>query len=252
MSNKNVKLVAKGCLMEQFLKYIQKHTTQNTKEMQSCLLDMICEDDEPISLSRDEIFNALKIKGEFFVLKLHYDDFEDELKSQKIKYKISQALSVVVSYEDDGSRYEDIKKFISYIYSFCDDKQNSVFGVKVVDKLSEFPIKILFSGLLPINQLGMCIGEGVQALIEKDKEYFAKRFKKLRDDISCEINIPILPLFATFDKRLKEYEVVLVDIVDGRIVSRFEMQDDTNKENIEIYLMKLFYIYKEIYKKYMV
>ncbi len=116
--------------MQKLLKCIQNNTTKNTKEIQKCISSMVCEINQPISLSAKNLLDAIELEGEFLVLKLHYNDFEDELKSQKIKYKISQALSVIVSYEEDGDSYNSIEKFIKYIQNNSDDKQNSTFGIK--------------------------------------------------------------------------------------------------------------------------
>ncbi|SFV63798.1 hypothetical protein MNB_SM-6-479 [hydrothermal vent metagenome] len=230
--------------MQELLQYINEHTTKNTQEIQNTILRMICNEDEPIPLNAASLLSALKIEGEFLVLKLRYEDFNDEIHSQKIKRKISQALSVVVSYEDDGNAYEDIKKFVTYIHEAIDTKQNSIFGVKKVDKLSEFPVTILFSGILPINQLHMSIGKEIDRLIHSDDAYFLPRFTKLRDDISQEIGIPILPVLPVLDENLDDYQVRLVDMIDGRVISDFKVVEEFNKETIEIYLQKLFYIYK--------
>jgi len=230
--------------LQELLECIKKNTLTNTQEVQSCISNMICSKNAPIELSQDSLHKALELDGEFLVLKLHYNDFKNELKSETIKYKISQALSVIVSYENDGNSFEDIKKFVEYIYDISDEKQNSTFGIKNVDTLSEFPITILFSGILPINQLKMSVGKKIDTLIHSDDEYFLPRFAKHRDNISNEIRIPILPLFPILDKNLGELQVRLVDLVDNRLIAEFNVEEDLSKETIEIYLLKLFYIYK--------
>jgi hypothetical protein len=90
----------------------------------------------------------------------------------------------------------------------------------------------------------MKIGKKVDELIESDKKYFKPRFKKLRDDISKEIGVNILPLFPICDTQLDEYKVNLSDPLDNRIISEFELPKEISKETLEIYLLKLFYIYK--------
>ena len=212
--------------------------------MQDSIANMQCIKGSPIELLEEDLLNALKIEGEFLVLKLHYNDFGDELKSQKIKYKISQSLSVIVSYEDDGSSYDNILEFVKYISEISDEKQNSTFGIKKVENISEYPITILFSGILPINQLKMTVGKKVDELIHSDDGYFLPRFQKFRDDISKEISIPILPVLPIYDKSLEDYQICLVDLFDGRVISEFTVTPNFNKETIEIYLLKLFYIYK--------
>jgi len=230
--------------MIKLLEYINDNTTTNTLEIQESISEMVCEDDAPISLSAESLLNALKLDGEFLVLKLHYKDYEEERKSQKIKYKTSQSLSIIVSYEDDGSSYNDIHKFVKYISDISDEKQNSTFGIKRVEKFSEFPVTILFSGILPINQLKMTVGKKVDELIHSDDEYFIPRFQKFRDDISKEIKTPILPILPRYDAKLSPYQVRLVDLHDERLISEFEVIPSIDKETIEIYLLKLFYIYK--------
>jgi len=230
--------------MQKLIDCVKKNTVKNTTEIQSCISNMLCSSSDPIPLSEDNLVDALEIEGEFLVLKLNYSDFEDEQKSQKIKYKISQALSVIVSYEDDDASYEDIEKFVKYISNISDDKQNSTFGIKNVDKLSEFPITMLFSGILPINQLKISVGKGIHELITSDDNYFIPRFAKHRDDISKEVGIPILPVLPMFDEKLKENQVHLVDLTDEKIIAEFEVTQKLSKDTAEIYLLKLFYIYK--------
>jgi len=208
------------------------------------LANMVSTKDTEISLSEDEIRSAVDIHGEFLVLKLSYEDFEDELKNENIKYKISQALSVIVSYEDEGESFESIEKFVYYISSIVDFKQNATFGIKKVSSLSEFPITILFSGILPINQLSMSIGQTLFDLIHSDEDYFTKRFLEFRDILSQEIGIPILPLFPYLDASLEPTEVILKDLLDERLISKFITHEYPDKDTVESYLLKLFYIYK--------
>jgi len=226
------------------MQHIKENTSTNTQEIQKVIASMVCKENSPIEMFEEDLLNALKIDGEFLALKLHYRDYEDEMHSQKIKYKISQALSVIVSYEDDGNSYENIHKFVKYISGISDDKQNSTFGIKKVDKLSKYPITILFSGILPINQLKMTVGKKVDELIHSDDAYFLPRFKKFRDSISKEIQTPILPVLPICDTKLDDYQVRLIDLLSGRLISEFEVTQNLNKETIEIYLLKLFYIYK--------
>ncbi len=223
---------------------VKRNSVTDVVEIQKCITGMVCQDYEPIPLTQKSLIDAIELEGEFLVLKLHYNDFESELESEKIKYKTSQSLSVIVSYEDDGNSFRGIEKFIKYVHSISDDKQNSTFGVKKVDKLSEFPITILFSAILPINQLKMTVGKKIDELIHSDDSYFAPRFQKHRDDISQEIGIPILPVLPMLDTKLGDFHVRLVDQQDGRVISEFEVYEELSKDTIEIYLMKLFYIYK--------
>ena len=236
--------------LKELIECIKNSTEINTSEVQTCITGMVCLENDPIPLSNKNLLNALKIDGEFLVLKLHYNDFEDEIKSQKIKYKISQALSVVVSYEDDGSSYDEINKFVEYINSISDEKQNSTFGVKKVEKLSEYPITILFSGILPINQLQMSVGKDIDALIHSDDKYFLPRFQVHRDAISQEIGISILPVLPRLDESLEKNEVRLIDQTNNKVISKFRIEEKLDKDTVEIYLLKLFYVYKVLANKH--
>ena len=214
------------------------------KSLESVISSMVCTYDDHISLSKEHIDKFAHIDGEKLILKASYEDFEDELETQKIKYKLSQSLSLIVCYEDDGKSFQKIERFVQYIHSISDDKQNSTFGIKKVDRLSDLPITMLFSGILPINQLKMSIGKEIGKLIKSDEAYFKKRFKKLRDDISKEIGIPILPVLPKVDEDLESLEVKLVGIHDGKIIANFWINEYPNKDTLEVYLLKLFYIYK--------
>ena len=232
--------------MKQLKQIIEDKTLNNTEEVFEHVSSMICSNDDFIPLHEDVLINALELNGEFLVLNAHYNDYDKELQEEKIKYKISQSLSVIVRYEDDGNSFEEIQKFVAYMHKLVDKKQNLNFGIKKVSKLSKNPITILFSGVLPINQLKMTLGKGLYALIHSDDEYFLPRFQQLRDDISEEIGIPILPLFPVLDKSLNDFEVQLLDLTDNRLISDVRIPiipEKQGKEAIEIYLLKLFYIY---------
>ena len=116
--------------------------------------------------------------------------------------------------------------------------------MKNVDELSEFPITILFSGILPINQLEMRVGKEIDKLIHSDNEYFIPRFAKHRDAISQEVGIPILPVLPILDEGLDSLQVRLVDLLDDRVIAEFQVSEKLSRDTVEIYLLKLFYIYK--------
>ena len=229
--------------MKELIECIKKNTVNDSKDIQTCISSMVCSLNEPVPLNEKNLLDALNIKGEFLVLKLHYDDFEDELQNELIKYKISQSLSVIVSYEDDGSSYEKIANFVEYIHNVSDEKQNSIFGVKKVNKLSQYPITILFSGILPINQLKMTIGKKLHEFIYSDEEYFKKKFKDYRDEVSKKIGVPLLPIHPILDENLDDFRVKLVDILDDRLISEFDVCSEVTKDMVDIYLQKLVYIY---------
>jgi len=236
-------------IMEQLTQKIKKLTPINSSEAIQLITSMIDTQSMFIPLHEDTLLNALSIQGEYLALKLKYEEFDNELKYETLKYKISQSLSVIVSYEEDGKSFSKIEKFVNYIHKFSDSKQNSIFGIKKVDKLSEFPITILFSGILPINQLRMNVGKKIYELIHSDDEYFKPKFQAFRDQLSQEIGIPILPLFPLLDENLKDMEVTLIDLFDGRLISRFETILEVDNNLIDIYLNKLIYIYKRLASK---
>lgn len=224
----------------------EKTTPENVGQMQESVMNMICNESQPMPLSEETICRSLELDGEFFVLKMRYEDFEKELEEGKIKRKISQSLSIVASYEDAGDSLGEIETFVKYIHDLSEPSQNFVFGIQRVERLSEYPVTILFGGILPINQLRMSIGEEIDRLIRSDPDYFQSRFKRLRSDLSEEIGIPILPLFPETNPKLAPGRVRLFDPVEERSVSEFEVPRDIEKEGLEIYLLKLFYIFKEL------
>jgi hypothetical protein len=229
--------------MYKLIKKIEKLTPNNTQKSIDTITNMICTDVMQAKLNEEHLLQALSIKGEYLVLQMSYEDFEKEIHEQKIKYKISQALSVIVCYEDDGSSLNNITEFIEYISSLVDPKQNSIFGIKKVNKLSQTPVTILFSGILPINQLKVHISKDIYNMIHSDEIYFKSRFKEFRNILSQEIGTPILPVFPMLDDSLSPTEARLIDLVDGKVISQFCSAEEMNRVSIESYLVKLFYIY---------
>ena len=229
--------------MQALIEKIKELSSENVQEAIESITSMVTPKDAPIPLNQNDLLRALSIHGEYLVLKLHFNDFEDELEFEKIKYKISQSLSVIVSYEDDGASFSNIEQFVHYISDLADPKQNATFGIKKVHTLSEYPITILFSGILPINQLCMHISQDIYDLIHSDEVYFQTRFREFRDTLSLEIGTPILPVFPKLDTSLKPTQAMLIDSVNGDVISRFETLESMNKVSVETYLVKLFYIY---------
>ena len=232
--------------MEEIFRCIEDNTLNNTQNMKECVGKMLCNEEDYLSLDEEKILQALQIPGEFFVLRLNYEDYDKELKEQKIKYKLSQSLSAVITYEDDGSSYEEIENFVKYIYDISDEKQNVIFGIKKVEKLSKYPITILFSGILPINQLKMTIGKKVYDLINSDDIYFKPKFAQYRDLISKDIGIPILPVLPRLDEELEDMQVRLIDAYDNRLIAEFMADEEISKSTIEKYFQKLAYVYKAL------
>ena len=248
--NINERMLIKGLKVQTLVDYIRENTEAKMRsEVETSILNMVCPNDSYIPLSEEDLLKALQIEGEFFVLKMKYEDYKEELEEKRLLYKISQALSVVVSYESDGTNYVMIEEFVKYIDSNIDEKQNSIFGVKRVDNLSEYPITILFSGILPINQLKMTMGKGLYRVLYEEGNDFKQIFHEYRDLISKEIGIPLLPLLPSVDETLDEFTVRLEDVINKRIISEFEVREDVNNETIVVYLQKVLHIYKKLARK---
>ena len=210
---------------------------------------MVCTQDAPIPLNKNLLVAACRLDGECACILANYEDATQELEEQKLRYKVSEALSVIVSFEDDGSSFNKVASCVEYLSTLCDEKQNFLFGVKNVDKLSAYPIKILFSGILPINQLHLHLGKGIKQFIDSDEMYFKKRFAKLREDISQEISIPILPVVPVINESLGAYEIVFQDPLTGEAVAKLTLDTPLTKESLEPYLAKIFTIYTLLAKQ---
>ncbi len=234
--------------MEQLQKYIISHTTNNTQEILESISSMICSKEDYIPLSEESILQALKLDGEFLVLKISNKDIDEELQTQRIKYLISQSLSIIAMYESDGTNAQQIEQFVSYAKSFVDERQNFIFGIKKVEELSNYPIVTLFSGILPINQLQMSIGSKLYGFIHADEEYFKARFKNFRTELSKNLGVPILPVFAQEDTTLKPMELQIKDFQIQKLIAQFQLSEEPSNEVIERYLQRLFAIYKALEK----
>lgn len=220
-------------------------------EMLDAMGDMVCDDDScVIKLKEENILNVLKSEGEFKVIKLKYEDLQEELDSKKLKYLLSQSIHVIISFEDDGSKKNEIESLLKYFYEFTTPRQSLNFGIKHVKNFSEFPIKIIFGGILPINQLRTYLGKDIYNLITSNQEYFRPIFQKLRDEISDEIGVTILPIYPTLDKNLNPNQVQLFDTFEKKVIYEFEVSPFSDKKGIDVYLVKLFYIYKKLAQKY--
>jgi hypothetical protein len=157
------------------------------------------------------LVSALELDGEFLILTLSKEELKEELQTKKLHSQISQSLSIVVRFEDDTTQCKYIHDFVKHLHNYIDDTQNFIFGIKKVKKLSKNPVTILFSAILPINQLNMKIGVKIDQFIHSDDEFFPLRFKKFRDSISKEIGTTILPILPQVDNSLDDFEVKLID-----------------------------------------
>ena len=196
-----------------------------------------------IEITQKQLENALELKGEILIITMQYEEFDQELISQKLKYAISQALSVIVSYEEDAKHQTKIENFVKYISEISDSQQNSTFGIKKVKKLSNEPITILLTGILPINQLKMGVSQNIWDLINSDDKYFIPRFQEYRKNLSKLCGVPILPLLPYLDTQLTKNYVQLLDLKDDRVISKFQASQELTKQSVEDYLYRLEKIY---------
>ena len=72
-------ILFKGIHLQQLKALIEKSTVNNTQEVLDSITEMICTEDNPIDLCEKTLTQALQTKGEFLLLKLHFDDYNKEL-----------------------------------------------------------------------------------------------------------------------------------------------------------------------------
>lgn len=218
------------------------------ENFKNILDEMDCEDNSHIVLKRQEIQKALQLKGERLFLKLTYKELAQEFSEQKIKSKLIEALSISVCFEDDGSVSEKVKEFVKYLYENSEEEQHLQFGIKKVNRLSPYPIKILFSAILPINQLEMAVEENLYNYIQEHRQELQSGFKSFRKSVSKEIKIPILPLKHYSDSELKPYSIRLIDSLTKESICECSIEhENMNIEDIiSSYLKKLFTVYLNI------
>ena len=234
----------------ELLEIVAKKTAPGHRgEVQEAVLGMICNESQPMPLSAEEIGEAIRGEGEFLVLKLGYDDVEEELRLKKLEENIGESLSILVTFEDDGEALEPIERFIRYFHERLDPRQNFRFGIKRVEKLGTYPVTLLFGGILPINQLRLTIGTGIAELIAKERDYFEPRFREVRERLSEEIGIPILPVATEVSETIPPNRIRLVDPADGKILCRFDVER-ADREGLEIYLTKIYYIFVRLWREW--
>ena len=214
----------------------------NKKSLES----MLTQKDTPLVIDDKLLIDALALEGEYRILELSYNNLEYEINTKVLKYILKEALFIVSSFEDDGNHYEHIKNFSEYLYANTVKEQSFRIGVKRVKKLSDFPVKILFSGILPINQLRMYIGRELDLVIHSDEDYFQTLFAQARDKISNTTGVPLLPLYPEVDTTLTSFAVKLIEPVTQKTIVEFEVESSSDRDGIEVYLLKLFYVYQQL------
>ena len=208
-------------------------------QMQELIMGMICNESQPMPLSAEEIYDAMLLEGEFAVFELDYKDVEKELFEKRLQKNISESLSILVTFEEDGRSLTDIESLIRYIHEQLDPLQNFRFGIKRADKLSHFPVKILFSGILPINQLQIFVGKEIGELLEKNSTFLEAELQTIRLELSEKIGTPILPLHFQISSKIPPRRVRLFDPVQKLLLCEFDV-DKGWRDGLENYLRKLY------------
>ena len=229
---------------------ISKKTAQeNFEKVLKSIDKMICSESE-VALSEDTLYEALEGDGEFFLLKARYEDFDLGAENPLLDRKLKEALMITICFEDDGSKYKEIEAFVKYIYENTTGDQKFRFGIRCVEKLGDYPIKILLSEIYPINQLDIHLGSWIYDFIRSDREYFKKHFAMVRAKISQEIGIALLPLNIINDENLCENDAMLLDSVTKERIVAFNIHKSEDKKALDIYLLKLYYVFIKLGGKY--
>ena len=113
----------------------------------NAILNMMIGDDNrtDISLSKEDFDIALEHSEDFFTLQTSYEEFEVAIKA--IKSELSNAESILISFGNDGTVLDNIKKCMKLIDNKILDDTKLIFSTKSVAKLSESPVIILFTNL---------------------------------------------------------------------------------------------------------
>jgi len=214
-------------------------------KVKNILDEMSCEDNSYVQLKKDDLKKALLLKGDRLFLKLTYSDLKQEFNEKKIKNKLLEALSISIYFEDDGYMSKEIKQFVKYLHENTQKEQHLQFGIKKVDSLSKYPIKILFSAILPINQLEIIVEKKFYDYVELHRNELEHKFKQFRKTISKEIHIPILPLKHYPSDKLKPYTIKLIDSLTQKTICECNIESvDSDIENIiDTYILKLYKVY---------
>jgi len=228
---------------------IKKTTEKNYKDVKENIEAMLSPESE-LPLDEDSLFDALKGDGEFFLLKARYEDFNLNEANTLLDLKLKEALCVTIFFEDDGAEYEKIEAFVQYIFEHTMPQQRFCFGIKRVKELSEYPVRILLSEIYPINQLQIRMGKWIDSFIQLDEAYFKEHFTYVRAKISKEIGITLLPLDIVVDEELCPRDVVLVDSITKEKIVAFSVEEDEDKKALDIYLLKLYYVFLKLGAKY--
>jgi len=207
-----------------------------------------CEDNALYPLPKQDVVKALSLEGDTFYVELSYEELQQDIYEEKIALKTLEALSIILCFEDDGTQFEKIATYTKYLYNNTQEEQHLQFGIKKVDTLSQYPVKILFSGILPINRLEIAIETSLYEFIQQHYNILAPKFKQLRQQLSQEIQIPILPVKHYADTHLEKNQISLINAQNNQTVCECKVNDKDMETSqiIDDYLQKLFIVYKKL------
>jgi len=217
--------------------------------MKNLLDKFLPSDNDVVSIDHNVLKSVFEGAGSTLSVLATYEDLSSECKEMRFRYQLSESLNIVIRFEDDGTKIDEITTFLKYLNEISEPSQGIAFCVKSVKTLSSFPINVLFCNILPINQLRMSIGKGVYKLIHSDEKFFKEKFRYFREMLSEKLGITILPLLPSVDNEMDEYGVKLIDTYDDSIISEFCIDGKTNKYTIDIYLQKLLEVYLILCRK---
>jgi len=99
-----------------------------------------------------------------------------------------------------------------------------------------------------INNYRISIGKNLAGLFINQEKYCLEKFKWFREELSSHLNCEIKPIHISDDERLKDDVVLLINTKDENI--QYVLNFDNNLEDeLLLFLVKLMYLYEEIYKQ---
>ncbi len=208
--------------------------------------------DELIGLSKDDIALAMQRGGKYFYIELDYNDLLKEPKEQKLYKKLIESLSILIAFEDEGNKQDMIENFLKYIHKNTQKEQHLQFGIKKVQTLTKYPVKIFFSEILPINQLEIAVGAKLYKYAEAKRSFLKESFQNFRSEISKEIGIPLLPINNYKDDTLDAYSIKLLHSESQKQICKCDIKNNNITDEVEIiqhYLQQLYSVFIKLYFK---
>jgi len=104
-----------------------------------------------------------------------------------------------------------------------------------------------------LNNFKISMGKNLSQLFINEQEYGLELFKLWREMVSKNLNIDIKPIHISDDENLDDNIVQLIDMrleylnQDG-VITELVFNNDSD-DDIELFLLKLAYLYDEIYKQ---